>query len=212
MTHRRDDGGREDPSRDLRARRGGSRSRRADTGPVDDGEDVYQSLGARRGGARSGSAAPSLAPGATSAEHSTQPPLANRGRATRGGSYHHAQQTRTVAHLPFSEESNEPSSAPSARNYAPGEPETRSAQSGSVALQTLTQPTARDSLHPNWFIRCIIYMAAFLHTKHHVTFRACALILVCLAFIFSSVAGNLVGTVGMPRTLKTVFAKLDIKQ
>jgi hypothetical protein len=37
------------------------------------------------------------------------------------------------------------------------------------------------------------------------------LIPVCLGFLFSSIAGNLVGTVALPRTLKTIFAKLDIK-
>jgi hypothetical protein len=54
-------------------------------------------------------------------------------------------------------------------------------------------------------------MVAFLHTKHHVTFRACAVILICLGFIFSSIAGTALGNVEIPRTLRTVFAKLDIK-
>ncbi|KAJ7148859.1 hypothetical protein C8R46DRAFT_916637, partial [Mycena filopes] len=62
--------------------------------------------------------------------------------------------------------------------------------------------------HPNWYVRAIIYMVALLHTRHRVTFYAARLILICLAFLLSSVLGvNIV----MPRTLKTAFARLDIR-
>ncbi|KAF7349161.1 hypothetical protein MVEN_01438400 [Mycena venus] len=74
-----------------------------------------------------------------------------------------------------------------------------------------TTLTTRDSLHPNWYIRAIIYMVAFLHIKHRVTFRACGLILVCLAFIFSCTAGDLVATAPVLRTLTTIFVRLDIR-
>ncbi|KAK6968886.1 hypothetical protein R3P38DRAFT_2473549, partial [Favolaschia claudopus] len=65
--------------------------------------------------------------------------------------------------------------------------------------------------HPNWCVLCVYYLVAFLHTKHRTTFRACALILICLAFLLSSIAGNLVGDVKMPRTLTTIWSKLGIK-
>ncbi|KAJ6565709.1 hypothetical protein B0H10DRAFT_2112485 [Mycena sp. CBHHK59/15] len=55
-----------------------------------------------------------------------------------------------------------------------------------------------------------MYMVAFLHTRHRVTFRAAGLILLCLGFIFSSLVGNFAAAVEMPRTLKTVFSKFDI--
>ncbi|KAJ7821926.1 hypothetical protein B0H14DRAFT_2829659 [Mycena olivaceomarginata] len=64
--------------------------------------------------------------------------------------------------------------------------------------------TARDHLHPQWYI-------PFLHTKHHITFRAAALILICLSFIFSALVGDFTGAIATPCTLKTVFAKFDIK-
>ncbi|KAJ7205556.1 hypothetical protein GGX14DRAFT_568891 [Mycena pura] len=70
--------------------------------------------------------------------------------------------------------------------------------------------TAWDHLNPHWYMRCVMYMVAFLHTKHCVTFRAAALLLICLGFIFSTLAGDLVGAVSLPRTLKTVFANFKI--
>ncbi|KAJ7615964.1 hypothetical protein FB45DRAFT_757645, partial [Roridomyces roridus] len=64
--------------------------------------------------------------------------------------------------------------------------------------------------HPQWYIRCIMYLVAFLHTKHRVTFRGAGLILVCLGFIFSCLMGNFSDAVALPRTLKTVFSRFDI--
>jgi hypothetical protein len=71
-------------------------------------------------------------------------------------------------------------------------------------------PTNRDNVHPRWYIRAIIYLVAFLHTKHRVSFAACALILACLGCILSDAAGNLIGDVALPVTLTTVFLKLAI--
>lgn len=78
-------------------------------------------------------------------------------------------------------------------------------------LENARTITARDYLHPQWYIRAILYLVAFLHTKHRVTFRASALILICLGFIFSVLVGDLIGAVAMPRTLKTVFARFEMK-
>ncbi|KAJ7219917.1 hypothetical protein GGX14DRAFT_389333 [Mycena pura] len=68
-----------------------------------------------------------------------------------------------------------------------------------------TNLTTRDALHPNWFIRCLMYLVAFLHTRHRVTFRAAGLILISVGFIFSCFCGNLIGAVATPRTLKSTF-------
>jgi hypothetical protein len=54
-------------------------------------------------------------------------------------------------------------------------------------------------------------MVGFLHTRHHVTFRACASVLICLGFIFSSIGGNINGAIAMPGTLTTIFSRLGIK-
>ncbi|KAJ7609571.1 hypothetical protein DFH06DRAFT_1017021, partial [Mycena polygramma] len=72
------------------------------------------------------------------------------------------------------------------------------------------QLTARDHLHPQWYIRCTMYLAAFLHTRHRVTFRAAGLMLICLGFIFACLFGNLAAVVSVPRTLKTVFSRLEM--
>lgn len=69
----------------------------------------------------------------------------------------------------------------------------------------------RDRLHPRWYIRCVLLLVAFLHTRHQVSFRACGLILICLNFIFVGLPGDLVGPTKMPRTLKTVFSRLGLK-
>lgn len=87
----------------------------------------------------------------------------------------------------------------------PSEPEARPA-----ATPASPRITARDHLHPQWYIRCTMYMVAFLHTRHRVTFRAAGLILICLGFILSSLVSNFAGSVAMPRTLKTVFTRFDI--
>lgn len=67
-------------------------------------------------------------------------------------------------------------------------------------------------LHPHWFIRCILILVAFLHTRHQVSFRACGLILVCLNFIFLRLPGDLLLPGDpMPVTLKTVFSRLGLQ-
>ncbi|KAJ7114849.1 hypothetical protein C8R44DRAFT_629896, partial [Mycena epipterygia] len=64
--------------------------------------------------------------------------------------------------------------------------------------------------HGRAYIRCIVILVAFLHTKHHVTFRACAIILVALNFIFASLPGNLLGGEQIPLTLTTIFSRLHL--
>ncbi|KAJ7721663.1 hypothetical protein DFH07DRAFT_784070 [Mycena maculata] len=124
-------------------------------------------------------------------------------------------------HIPVEPPAAEPPTEPATPEVLAGQPRNQFAVTdgppGNIRPQQSHSATApsrtstRDDLHPHWYIRAVIYMVAFLHTKHRVTFRACALILVCLGFIFSAVVGALTGTFAMPRTLTTVFAKLDIK-
>ncbi|KAJ7914142.1 hypothetical protein B0H13DRAFT_1873220 [Mycena leptocephala] len=77
----------------------------------------------------------------------------------------------------------------------------------------LSPPSAtnRDNIHPKWHLCAIMYMVAFLHTQHRVTFAASGVILLCLGFIFSSLSGNLTGGITVPHTLQTVFTRLEIK-
>ncbi|KAK7037192.1 hypothetical protein R3P38DRAFT_2356330, partial [Favolaschia claudopus] len=49
---------------------------------------------------------------------------------------------------------------------------------------------------------------AYLHTKHHLSFRACALLLQALNFVFRTIPARLLGNQEMPRTLVTVFSQL----
>lgn len=68
-----------------------------------------------------------------------------------------------------------------------------------------------NELHPQWHVRCIMLLVAFLHTRHHVSFKACGLILLCLNFILSALPGSLIGPQPMPTTLPTVFSRLGLK-
>ncbi|KAJ7938708.1 hypothetical protein B0H13DRAFT_2301338 [Mycena leptocephala] len=67
-----------------------------------------------------------------------------------------------------------------------------------------------DRLHARPYIRCILLLVAFLHTKNHVSFRACALILLALNFIFSTIPGNLLEGQAIPRSLTTIFSRLEL--
>ncbi|KAK7059287.1 hypothetical protein R3P38DRAFT_2495736, partial [Favolaschia claudopus] len=72
--------------------------------------------------------------------------------------------------------------------------------------------SARHQIHPEWYVRCVIYLVAFLHTRHRVTFRAAALILVCLSFLVSFFVGNVVDLANaIPETLTTAFHRLNIE-
>ncbi|KAJ7039998.1 hypothetical protein C8F04DRAFT_948928, partial [Mycena alexandri] len=65
--------------------------------------------------------------------------------------------------------------------------------------------------HPYWYVRGVLYLVALLHTRYHVTFEACRLILKCVSFIFAVLPGNLLANAPMPVTLTTVLARLKIK-
>ena len=64
--------------------------------------------------------------------------------------------------------------------------------------------------HSKWFVRAVLLLTAFLHAKHHVTFRACAVLLFCLRLIFISL-GLIAKDDDMPITLNTVLKRLDLQ-
>ncbi|KAJ7907978.1 hypothetical protein B0H13DRAFT_674904 [Mycena leptocephala] len=155
----------------------------------------------------------------------TSASLLSRGHASkRGGSYRTVGDSAPEPRVPVRRDlPSEPSQSDIVQAEslaeAPAELQTEqgrasvSLSANSTELPAAQAPTisAREELHPHWYIRAVIYLCAFLHTRHRVTFRAVALILVCLGFIFSMIAGDLVGAAAMPRTLKTVFSKLGMK-
>jgi hypothetical protein len=70
---------------------------------------------------------------------------------------------------------------------------------------------ARAKHHPLWYIRGVMYLVGILHTRHHVSFSACGLILRCFKFLFKNAPSqSLLGSSRMPTTLKTVLSNLDM--
>ncbi|KAK6996364.1 hypothetical protein R3P38DRAFT_2565973 [Favolaschia claudopus] len=67
-------------------------------------------------------------------------------------------------------------------------------------------------IHPLPYIRCLIYLVAVLHTKHHASYQECALILKALGFILRRLPGNLLtgDEDDIPKTLTTVFNRLGL--
>ncbi|OSD07052.1 hypothetical protein PYCCODRAFT_1359395 [Trametes coccinea BRFM310] len=64
--------------------------------------------------------------------------------------------------------------------------------------------------HPLWFVRLILLLAAFLHTHHHVTFRAADLMLFALRAVFVTL--RLIEPHDpMPQTLTTTLRRLDLQ-
>lgn len=64
--------------------------------------------------------------------------------------------------------------------------------------------------HSKWYVRAVLLLAAFLHTKHHVTFRASNTMLFVLRIIFKSL--KLIDPEeDMPVTLNTVLKRFDLQ-
>ncbi|KAF8839069.1 hypothetical protein BDN67DRAFT_878520, partial [Paxillus ammoniavirescens] len=63
--------------------------------------------------------------------------------------------------------------------------------------------------HTTWFGRLLIVMVAILHTKHCVSFRACALILQCFSVVLLTLC-MLEPTSPIPMTLNTIINHLDL--
>ena len=63
--------------------------------------------------------------------------------------------------------------------------------------------------HQKWYVRAMLLLAACLHTKHHVTFRAANIMLYTIRLVFKSL--NLIDAEeDMPVTLNTVIKRLDL--
>jgi hypothetical protein len=64
--------------------------------------------------------------------------------------------------------------------------------------------------HQNWFVRLIFLVVAVLHTRHHVTFCACSLLLFTLSLIFLHL--SLTSSKNrIPFTLDTVLIQLNLE-
>ncbi|KAK6974712.1 hypothetical protein R3P38DRAFT_2811582 [Favolaschia claudopus] len=75
-------------------------------------------------------------------------------------------------------------------------------------------PTARVTpaclyRQPNAYILSVTILVAFLHTRHHVSFRACALILLVLNLLLRAVPGEILGKEKLPGSLQTVFSPFE---
>ncbi|KAH9851419.1 hypothetical protein C2E23DRAFT_860602 [Lenzites betulinus] len=74
---------------------------------------------------------------------------------------------------------------------------------------SISPHTVYAECHPLWYVRITLLLAAYLHTHHHVTFRAADLVLSTLRTLF--VALDLIDTHDpMPRTLTTTLKRLDL--
>jgi predicted Zn-ribbon and HTH transcriptional regulator len=64
--------------------------------------------------------------------------------------------------------------------------------------------------HEHWFVRLVFLLVAVLHTRHHVSFRACSLLLFTLSLIFLHL--SLTSSENrIPFTLDTVLNKLQLE-
>lgn len=97
-----------------------------------------------------------------------------------------------------------PRHASTSDDVAPNESDAESSQNESDSSAELA------AIHERAYIRCLIVLVAFLHTKHHTSFKACALFLLALNFVLITLPGNLLGGQQMPRTLTTVFSRLQL--
>ncbi|KAF8530816.1 hypothetical protein JB92DRAFT_2825442 [Gautieria morchelliformis] len=68
-----------------------------------------------------------------------------------------------------------------------------------------------DRAHQKWYIRLILLFVLLLHTHHHVSFRACSLILFCMCKIFIALF-LIPSDDNMPTTLNTTLARLSIQE
>ncbi|TFY73350.1 hypothetical protein EWM64_g10662 [Hericium alpestre] len=67
-----------------------------------------------------------------------------------------------------------------------------------------------DDSHNLWFVQVILLVVAYLNTKFHLQFKACAVLLFALRQIFVAL-GLIEATDTMPETLKTTFKHLQLE-
>ncbi|KAJ6572665.1 hypothetical protein B0H10DRAFT_1964333 [Mycena sp. CBHHK59/15] len=200
--------------------RGGGRAATSDTGLPDTSSDAGPPTLHRRGlGRPVRRAAPTATSDANMANvpgAAAPPLLPSRGRKAK----HTGRLTRQSAMVPESNRPNvdgialaEPFPAAAEATLSDLAPPATAAAVEPTPPDEPTTPSTetRNTLHPNWCVRGVIYLVAFLHTRYHVTFRACGLILSCLNFVFSALPGDLLRTARMLLTLKTVFSRLGAR-
>ncbi|KAJ7878464.1 hypothetical protein B0H13DRAFT_1892629 [Mycena leptocephala] len=74
--------------------------------------------------------------------------------------------------------------------------------------QNVLLPRAKH--HPLWYIRAVMYLVGILHTRHHVSFSACGLILRCFHFLFDHAPSKSLLGPPMAQTLTTVLLNLEL--
>lgn len=83
----------------------------------------------------------------------------------------------------------------------------------STSSKVVTSPLALyEDLHEKWIIRIFLILVAYLHTHHHVSFRACALLLFCFSTLIMAAIPGLLGTSdkAIPLTLTTLLSRLNL--
>ncbi|KAK6977132.1 hypothetical protein R3P38DRAFT_3218108 [Favolaschia claudopus] len=154
-------------------------------------------------------------PGSSGVPSTSQPEsaFANRGRAS----------SRDVSQLGFGRRAGAPASSTSTllddqsnlNSNAPEESVGAGADNRTPDVTVPVPPTARvtpavSDRQPNAYILSVTILVAFLHTRHHVSFRACALILLVLNLLLRAVPGEILGKEKLPGSLQTVFSRLSI--
>ncbi|KAK7059539.1 hypothetical protein R3P38DRAFT_2758959 [Favolaschia claudopus] len=157
---------------------------------------VFASRASRPTGTRSSSTRPAV--------------LADRG-VVRGAHHHSGQRN-----VPISESSDSDQAMAEGNPVLPTTPisDTSRIHSADDPVQLEELPSAllvQAKHHPLWYIRAAMYLVGILHTRHHVTFSACDLILRVFKFVFENApSDSFRGASTMPKTLITVLSALDM--
>jgi hypothetical protein len=67
-----------------------------------------------------------------------------------------------------------------------------------------------NEAHEYWFVCIIFLLVAVLHTRHHVTFRACGLILFVISVVFAHLLLTSTHN-AIPHTVNTILKQLDLE-
>lgn len=78
-----------------------------------------------------------------------------------------------------------------------------------LPTSSATPRSVYSAAHPRWYVRIIILLGVFLHTHHHVTFRAVAIILFTVRAVFIGL-GVIEHNDTMPQTLTTALKHLHL--
>lgn len=115
-----------------------------------------------------------------------------------------------ISNLSSSDNINPVDNHPFHRNLSSSSTLTSTAVFSSVGSDSLGGNTAYHDIHEHWYVRIIVVLVAFLHTRHHVSFRACTLLLFCIQCIFYGTGLLLASDERYPFTLQAILKRLDL--